>query len=100
MAISIYEVHRNHPLFEYSDAGEYGYEPAGTAYVEREGSADRFECGVCRLKLDRRDYLVEAAVPLEVELEADDATEEEISDYAEAQVDSHIQFMIDQRRGK
>lgn len=100
MGWAVYEVHRSHPMVEYSDAGEYGYEPAGAAYVEREGSADRFECGVCRLKLDRRDYLVEAAVPLEVELDADDATAEEISDYEDAQVDSHIQFMIDQRRGK
>ena len=96
----VYEVRRSHPMVEYSDAGEYGYEPAGAAYVERDGSADRFECGVCRLKLDRRDYLVEASVPLEVELEPDDATEEEISDYEAAQVDSYIQSMIDETRGK
>jgi hypothetical protein len=96
----VYEVHRSHPMVEYSDDGEYGYEPAGAAYVERVGFADRFECGVCRLKLDRRDYLVEAAVPLELELEPDDATEEEIADYEAAQVDSYIQSMIDERRGK
>lgn len=96
----VYEVRRSYPMVEYSDGGEYGYEPAGVAYVEREGSADRFECGVCRLKLDRRDYLVEASVPLEVELEPDDATEDEISEYEEAQVDSYIQSMIDERRGK
>jgi hypothetical protein len=96
----VYDVHRSHPVVEYSDAGEYGYEPAGPAYVEREGSADRFECGVCRLKLDRRDHLVEAAIPLEVQLEPDDATEEEINDHEAAQVDSYIDAMIDERRGK
>lgn len=96
----VYEVRRSYPMVEYSDAGEYGYEPAGAAYVEREGSADRFECGVCRLKLDRRDYLAEAAIPLEVELEPYDATDEEINDYAEAQIESHIQLMADQARGK
>jgi hypothetical protein len=94
----VYEVHRGLPTVEYLEE-DYGYQPAA-AYVEREGSADRFECGVCRLKLDRRDYLVEASVPLEVELEPDDATEEELSDYEEAQVDSYIQSMIDERRGK
>ncbi|MEN4464260.1 hypothetical protein VXE65_19810 [Mycolicibacterium conceptionense] len=96
----VYEVRRSHPMVEYSDNGEYGYQPVGAAYVERDGFADRFECGVCRLKLDRREYLVEAGVPLEIELEADDATEEEISDYEEAQVDLYIQSMIDEKRGK
>lgn len=95
----VYEVHRSHPMFEYAE-GEYGYEPVGAAYVERKGSADRFECGVCRLKLDRRQYLTEAAVPLEIELEADDATQEELDDYEAAQVDSYIDAMIDERRGK
>jgi hypothetical protein len=95
----VYEVHRSLPMVEYANDGEYGYEPS-VAYVEREGSADRFECGVCRLKLGRRDYLVEAAIPLEVELEPDDATEEEIADYEAAQVDSYIDAMIDERRGK
>lgn len=93
----VYEVQRSLPTVEYSEE-DYGYQPA--AYVDREGSADRFECGVCRLKLDRRDYLVEASVPLQVELEPDDATEEELSAYEEAQVDSYIQSMIDERRGK
>lgn len=96
----VYEVHRSHPMVEYSDDGDYGYEPAGAAYVERQGSADRFECGVCRLKLDRRNHLVEAAIPLEVELEPDDATQDEIDDYEAAQVDSYIDAMIDERRGK
>ncbi|MBX8688088.1 hypothetical protein GO011_11690 [Mycobacterium sp. 20091114027_K0903767] len=95
----VYEVHRGLPTFEYME-GQFGYEPAGAAYVERGGFADRFECGVCRLKLDRREYLVEAAVPLEIELEADDATQEELDDYEAAQVDSYIQSMIDERRGK
>jgi hypothetical protein len=95
----VYEVHRSLPTVEYSEEGEFRYEP-GTAYVEREGSADRFECGVCRLKLDRRAYLVEAALPLEIELDPDDATEEEINDYEAAQVDSYIDAMIDERRGK
>jgi quercetin dioxygenase-like cupin family protein len=56
--------------------------------------------GVCRLKLDRREYLVEAGVPLEIELEADDATQEELDEYEASQVDSHIDYMIDQARGK
>ncbi|MDO3110459.1 hypothetical protein [Mycobacteroides abscessus] len=94
----VYEVHRSRPTVEYSEE-DYGYQPA-TAYVEREGSADRFECGVCRLKLDRREHLVEAGVPLEIELEADDATEQEISDYEDAQIESHIELMADQMRGK
>jgi hypothetical protein len=80
MGLVVYEVHRSLPTVEYSEEGEVGYQP-GAAYVEREGSADRFECGVCRLMLDRRAYLVEAAVPLEIELNPDDATEEEINDY-------------------
>jgi hypothetical protein len=94
----VYEVHRSLPTVEYSEE-EFGYQPAA-AYVEREGSADRFECGVCRLKLNRREYLVEAALPLEIELEADDATEQEISDYEDAQIESHIELMADQMRGK
>jgi hypothetical protein len=92
----VYEVHRGLPTVEYE---EYGQQ-AGTAYVERQGFADRFECGVCRLKLDRRDYLVEAGVPLEIEMEADDATQEEIDGYEAAQVDSYIDSMIDEMRGK
>lgn len=96
----VYEVHRGLPMVEYSDDGDYGYEPAGAAYVERDGLADRFECGVCRLKLDRRGYLVEAGVALEIDLEADDATQEELDEYEAAQVDSHIDYMIDQARGK
>lgn len=94
----VYEVHRGLPTVESSE-GEFGHQP-GAAYVEREGSADRFECGVCRLKLDRRDYLVEAKVSLEIELDADDATQEEIDDYEAAQVDSYIDAMIDEKRGK
>lgn len=54
----------------------------------------------CRLKLDRREYLVDAEIPLEIELEAVEATQEELDDYELAQVDSHIDFMIDQARGK
>jgi hypothetical protein len=96
MGWAVYEVHRGLPTVEYDEFGR----AAGAAYVEREGVADRFECGVCRLKLDRRDYLVEAAVPLEIELDADDATEEEIDGYEAAQVDSYIDAMIDERRGK
>lgn len=95
----VYEVHRSTPTVEYPERGEYGYEPT-FAYVDREGSANRFECGVCRLKLDRRDYLVEADVPLEVVLEPGEATEDEISEYEEAQVDSYIQQQIDEARGK
>ena len=93
----VYEVHRGIPMVESSDE-EFGY--GAVAYVEREGSADRFECGVCRLKLDRREYLVEAGVPLETQLDNDDATQEEIDDYEAAQVDSYIDAMIDERRGK
>lgn len=96
----VYDVHRSLPMVEYSDDGEYGYEPVGAAYVERGGSADRFECGVCRLRLNRREYLIEAGVPLKVELEPDNATEEEIDDYEASQVDSYIDAMIDERRGK
>jgi len=96
MGWAVYEVHRGLPTVEYE---EFGFR-AGAAYVEREGIADRFECGVCRLKLDRRDYLVEAGVPLEIELEGDEATAEEIDDYEAAQVDSYIDSMIDERRGK
>ncbi|QNJ91207.1 hypothetical protein HZU40_23730 [Mycolicibacterium fluoranthenivorans] len=96
----VYKVRRSHPMVEYSDDGEYGYRPVGDAYVERDGFADRFECGVCRLKLACREDLVEAAVPLEVALETDDATEAEIDDYEEALVDLHIQSMVDERRGK
>lgn len=92
----VYEVDRGLPMVEYEEYGQ----PAGTAYVEREGSADRFECGVCRLKLDRREFLVEAGVALEIELEPDDATEEEINDYEASQVDAYIDDMIDQARGK
>lgn len=94
----VYAVHRGLPTVEYSEE-DYGYQPVA-AYVEREGSADRFECGVCRLKLDRRDYLVDASVPLEVELEPDDATAQELSDYEDAQIESHIELMAEQARGK
>ncbi|CAJ1505289.1 hypothetical protein [[Mycobacterium] burgundiense] len=95
----VYEVHRSPPTVEYSEEGGYGNQPFA-AYVERDGSADRFECGVCRLKLDRRSYLVEAAVPLEIQLHPDDATQEEIDEYEADQVESHIDFMIDVARGK
>lgn len=94
----VYEVHRGVPMVEYPDE-DLGYRPSA-AYVERDGSADRFECGVCRLKLDRREYLAEAGVPLDTQLDADDATQEEIDDYEAGQVDSYIDFMIDERRGK
>lgn len=92
----VYEVYRSVPTVEYAESG---FQPSA-AYVEREGSADRFECGVCRLKLDRRDYLVEAGAPLDIELEPDDATQKEIDDYEAAQVESYIDSMIDERRGK
>lgn len=92
----VYEVQRGLPIVEYEECGR----PVGLAYVEREGSADRFECGVCRLKLDRRDYLIEAQVPLEIELDTDDATQEEVDDYEADQVDNYIDAMIDERRGK
>jgi len=94
----VYAVHRGLPTVEYAEQN-YGYQPVA-AYVEREGSADRFECGVCRLKLDHREYLVEAGVPLEIELDPHDATAQEISDYEDAQIESHIEFMSDQMRGK
>ncbi len=94
----VYEVHRGIPTAEY--LGEEFGGRYGDAYVEREGSADRFECGVCRLKLDRRDYLVDAAVPLEIELGSDDATQEEIDEHEAGQVEMYIDSMIDERRGK
>ncbi|CDP87378.1 MULTISPECIES: hypothetical protein [Mycolicibacterium] len=94
----VYEVHRGTPTVEYLD-DQFGGRH-GDAYVERKGSADRFECGVCRLKLDRREYLVEAAVTLEIELEPDEATQDEIDEYEADLVDSHIDFMIDVARGK
>lgn len=94
----VYEVSRSIPFVEHTE-DEFRYE-LGDAYVEREGSAVRFECGVCRLKLDRRDYLVEAGIALETDLDPDDATPEEIDNYESAQVDSYIDSMIDERRGK
>lgn len=94
----VYEVSRSIPFLEYSD-DEFGYK-LSDASVERQGTATRFECGVCRLKLDRREYLAEAGVPLETELDPDDATQEEVDDYEAAQVDSYIDSMIDERRGK
>ncbi|GAA1661890.1 hypothetical protein MMUR_39780 [Mycolicibacterium murale] len=83
-AVAADATRRSYPMVEYSEAGDYGYEPAGAAHVERNGCAERFECGVCRLKLDRRGYLVEAFIPLEVVPEPDAATEDEISEYEEA----------------
>ncbi|WP_280827679.1 hypothetical protein [Mycobacterium sp. OTB74] len=94
----VYEVRRGLPAVEYA-GDDYGHQ-AYSAYVEREGSADRFECGVCRLKLDRRDDLFEAGVQLETELEPDDATQEEVDDYEAAQVESYLDRMTDEMRGK
>ncbi|MDO3401045.1 hypothetical protein QWI29_13480 [Mycolicibacterium neoaurum] len=94
----VYEIHRGIPTVEYLDE-EFGSRQ-GDAFVEREGVARRFECGVCRLKLDRREYLIEAAVTLHIELEPDGATQDELDEYEAGLVDAHIDFMIDVARGK
>ncbi|GAA4746315.1 hypothetical protein GCM10023217_14930 [Gordonia alkaliphila] len=93
----VYAVDRSSPIVEYADE-EYGYRLSET-YVERDGIADRFECGVCRLKLSRREYLVQAKMPMETTLEPDGATEQEISDYADAQIERYIESMDEQARG-
>lgn len=94
----VYQVARGVPTVEYEDE-EFGYR-ASEAYVERDGTADRFECGVCRLKLDRREYLVEAGVPLDAELDPDVASEQELAEYEEAQVESYYESMSEMEHGK
>ena len=94
----VYEIQRGVPMVEDLDK-EFDGRHVG-AYVEREGSARRFECGVCRLKLDSREYLIEAEIPLKVDLEPDGATQDELDEYEAGLVDAHIDFMIDVARGK
>ncbi|MEP9391114.1 hypothetical protein ABLE94_02495 [Gordonia sp. VNK1] len=94
----VYQVERGWPTVEYPD-DDFNHHRK-IPYVDREGIADRFECGVCRLKLDHSIYLDSAGVDMRIDLESDDATEAEVDAAEEAAIDNYISSQIDELRGK